>query len=67
MQGRDYEHLKLLHKRYLEEARKFTEALQVNATQKELIIIRKKVRMLLNEIKSFIRSAGTSSQLGSKT
>ena len=63
MQGRDYEHLKLLHQRYLEEARKFTEALQVNATQKELISIRKNVRMLLNEIRSFIKSAGTSSQL----
>jgi hypothetical protein len=62
MQGRDYEHLKVLHQRYLEEARKFTEALQVNAPQKELLIIRKKVRALLNEIRSFISSANTSSQ-----
>jgi hypothetical protein len=63
MQGRDHEQLKLLHQRYLEEARKFTEALQVNASSKELLIIRKNVRMLLQEIRSFIRSAGTSGQL----
>jgi hypothetical protein len=62
MQGRDYEQLKLLHIRYLEEARKFTEALQDNASSKELLIIRKNVRMLLQEIRSFIRSASTSGQ-----
>ena len=58
-QSRENEHLKLLHQRYLEEARKFTEALQVNAPQKELLMIRKNVRMLLHEIRSFIGSAGT--------
>ena len=58
MQGRDYEQLKVLHQRYLEEARKFTEALQVNAPPKELLNIRKNVRMLLQEIRSFIRAAG---------
>jgi hypothetical protein len=63
MQGRDHEKkLKLLHQRYLEEARKFTAALQGNATQKELLMIRRNVRMLLLEIRSFIKSAGTSSQ-----
>jgi hypothetical protein len=56
------EHLKLLHQRYLEEARKFTEALQVNAPQKELLNIRRNVRALLQEIRSYIRSAGTSGQ-----
>jgi hypothetical protein len=58
MQSTEYKQLKLLHQRYLEEARKFTEALQVNASQKELLSIRKKVRALLHEIRSFIRSAG---------
>jgi hypothetical protein len=62
MQGREHEQqLKLLHQRYLEEARKFTEALRVNAPQKELLSIRRNVRALLQEIRSFIRSAGTGS------
>lgn len=61
MQGKEQEHLKRLHQRYLVEARKFTEALQVNAPQKELLNIRRNVRSLLLEIRSFIRSAGTAS------
>lgn len=61
MQGKEHEHLKRLHQRYLEEARKFTEALQVNAPQKELLNIRRNVRSLLLEIRSFIGSAGTAS------
>ena len=61
MQGKEHEHMKRLHQRYLEEARKFTEALRVNAPQKELLIIRRNVRSLLLEIRSYIRSAGTAS------
>lgn len=63
MQGGDNEHLKLLHQRYLEEAKKFTEALQLNASPNDLITIRKKVRALLNEIKGYIKSANASGQL----
>jgi len=60
MQGRDYEQLKLLHQQYLGEAGRFIKALQDNAPQKELLSIRRNVRMLLQEIRSFMRSAGTS-------
>ena len=61
MQGSEQETLKLLHQRYLIEAKKFTEALQDNTTQKELLNIRRNVRALLQEIRSYIRPAGSSS------
>lgn len=63
MRARDEDQLKLLHQQYLAEARKFVQALQDNAPPKELISIRRNVRLLLQEIRSFIRSAGTSGQL----
>jgi hypothetical protein len=62
MQGRDNENLKILHQLYLAEARKFTSALEHNAPPKELLSIRRNVRMLLREIRSFTGSAGGSGQ-----
>ena len=66
MRVRDEDQLKLLHQQYLVEARKFVQALQDNAPPKELLSIRRNVRLLLQEIRSFIRSAGTSGQLWAK-
>ncbi len=62
MQGRKYDALKTLHERYLEEAKKFLDALQKNAPQKELLIIRRNVRLLLQEIRRNISSASSTSQ-----
>ena len=62
MQGRKYDALKTLHELYLEEAKKFLDALQKNAPQKELLIIRRNVRLLLQEIRRNISSAGSTSQ-----
>jgi hypothetical protein len=63
MRARDEDQLKILHRQYLAEARKFVQALQDNAPTKELLSIRRNVRILLQEIRSFIRSAGASGQL----
>ena len=61
MQGREHDAIQTLHELYLEEAKKFLDALQKNAPQKELLIIRRNVRLLLQEIRRNISSASSTS------
>jgi hypothetical protein len=47
------DYLRLLHKQYMTEVRKFLTALKENAPRNELIIIRANVKKLLAEIRRY--------------